>query len=219
MWDFILRLFVAGILGAVVGLDREYRAKEAGYRTHFLVSLGSALIMVVSQYGFQDVILENSVSLDPSRVAAQVVSGIGFIGAGTIIIHRQLVRGLTTAASLWATAGIGLAAGAHMYIVAAAATLLTLFALEVLTLVFGGLGRRRTMVVFSAASRAVVDDMFNELQSREYAVISYEVEAQRGADGIVYRATLVIRAKGNADEDRYIDLLRENPDITVERIV
>ena len=69
MWDFILRLFVAGILGAVVGLDREYRAKEAGYRTHFLVSLGSALIMVVSQYGFQDVILENSVSLDPSRVA------------------------------------------------------------------------------------------------------------------------------------------------------
>ena len=82
MWDFILRLFVAGILGAVVGLDREYRAKEAGYRTHFLVSLGSALIMVVSQYGFQDVILENSVSLDPSRVAAQVVSGIGFIGAG-----------------------------------------------------------------------------------------------------------------------------------------
>ena len=102
MWDFILRLFVAGILGAVVGLDREYRAKEAGYRTHFLVSLGSALIMVVSQYGFQDVILENSVSLDPSRVAAQVVSGIGFIGAGTIIIQKQFVRGLTTAAGIWA---------------------------------------------------------------------------------------------------------------------
>ena len=101
MWDFILRLFVAGILGAVVGLDREYRAKEAGYRTHFLVSLGSALIMVVSQYGFQDVILENSVSLDPSRVAAQVVSGIGFIGAGTIIIQKQFVRGLTTAAGIW----------------------------------------------------------------------------------------------------------------------
>ena len=115
MWDFILRLFVAGILGAVVGLDREYRAKEAGYRTHFLVSLGSALIMVVSQYGFQDVILENSVSLDPSRVAAQVVSGIGFIGAGTIIIQKQFVRGLTTAAGIWATAGIGLAVGSGMY--------------------------------------------------------------------------------------------------------
>ena len=97
--------------------------------------------------------------------------------------------------------------------------LLTLFALEVLTLVFGGLGRRRTMVVFSATKRAAVDEMFNELQSREYAVISYEVEAQRSADGIVYRATLVIRAKGNTDEDRYVDLLRENPDITIERIV
>ena len=78
-FDFVLRLLVAGILGAIIGLDREYRAKEAGYRTHFLVSLGSALIMIVSQYGFQDIIKENSVSLDPSRVAAQVVSGIGFI--------------------------------------------------------------------------------------------------------------------------------------------
>ena len=114
LWDFILRLFIAGILGAVVGLDREYRAKEAGYRTHFLVSLGSALIMIVSQYGFQQIIQENSVSLDPSRVAAQVVSGIGFIGAGTIIIQKQFVRGLTTAAGIWATAGIGLAIGAGM---------------------------------------------------------------------------------------------------------
>lgn len=104
LWDFILRLFIAGILGAVIGLEREYRAKEAGYRTHFLVSLGSALIMIVSQYGFQQIIQESSVSLDPSRVAAQVVSGIGFIGAGTIIIQKQFVRGLTTAAGIWATA-------------------------------------------------------------------------------------------------------------------
>ena len=218
-WDFIIRLCVAGLCGTVIGLDREYRVKDAGFRNHFLVALGSALIMIVSQYGFADILMHTGVGLDPSRIAAQVVSGIGFIGAGTIIIHRQLVRGLTTAASLWATAGIGLAAGAHMYVVAAAATVLTLFALEVLTLVFGGLGRRRTMVVFSATKRAAVDEMFNELQSREYAVISYEVEAQRSADGIVYRATLVIRAKGNTDEDRYVDLLRENPDITIERIV
>ena len=83
-WDFILRLFVAGALGTVIGLDREYRAKEAGYRTHFLVSLGSALIMIVSQYGFMEVVKMEGIDLDPSRVAAQVVSGIGFIGAGTI---------------------------------------------------------------------------------------------------------------------------------------
>lgn len=218
-WDFILRLCVAGLCGTAVGLDREYRVKDAGFRTHFLVAMGSALIMIVSQYGFTDILTHPGVGLDPSRIAAQVVSGIGFIGAGTIIIHRQLVRGLTTAASLWATAGIGLAAGAHLYIVAAAATVLTLFALEVLTLVFGRLGRRRTMLVFSATERHVIDEMFNKLQSCDYNVITYEVEAQRGAEGIVYRATLVIRAKGNADEERYIDLLREHPDITVERIV
>ena len=77
-WDFILRLFVAGALGTVIGLDREYRAKEAGYRTHFLVSLGSALIMIVSQYGFMEVVKMEGIDLDPSRVAAQVVSGIGY---------------------------------------------------------------------------------------------------------------------------------------------
>lgn len=94
--DFILRLVVAGLLGAIIGLDREIRAKEAGFRTHFLVSLGSALIMIVSQYGFSQIATMQNVSFDPSRVGAQVVSGIGFIGAGTIIIQKKFVRGLTT---------------------------------------------------------------------------------------------------------------------------
>ena len=91
--QFIIRLAVAGLLG-----DREYRAKEAGTRTHFLVSLGSALIIIVSQWGFGDVVGHPGIGLDPSRVAAQVVSGIGFIGAGTIMMQKQFVRGLTTAA-------------------------------------------------------------------------------------------------------------------------
>lgn len=219
-WDFIGRLCVAGLCGTVIGLDREYRVKDAGFRTHFLVALGSALMMIVSQYGFEDFLAtHDGLRLDPSRIAAQVVSGIGFIGAGTIIIHRQLVRGLTTAASLWATAGIGLAAGGHMYIVAAAATVLTLFGLEVLSLFFGELGRRRTMIVFSAPSRAAVDAMFNRLESRDYSVISYEVEVARTPDGVVHRATLVIRAKGAVSEEGFIDLLRADPDITVEKIV
>ena len=219
-WDFLTRLCVAGLCGTVIGLDREYRVKDAGFRTHFLVALGSALMMIVSQYGFEDFLAtHDGLRLDPSRIAAQVVSGIGFIGAGTIIIHRQLVRGLTTAASLWATAGIGLAAGGHMYIVAGAATLLTLFGLEVLSLFFGELGRRRTMIVFSAPNRATIDAMFNHLESRDYSVISYEVEVVRTPDGVVHRATLVIRAKGAATEEGFIDLLRADPDITVEKIV
>ena len=107
-WDFALRLFVAGAMGVLIGLEREYRAKEAGYRTHFLVALGSALMMIVSQYGFMEVLKTDLIRLDPSRIAAQVVSGIGFIGAGTIILQKQIVRGLTTAAGIWRPRELGL---------------------------------------------------------------------------------------------------------------
>lgn len=218
--SLVLRLCVAGVCGTVIGLDREYRVKEAGFRTHFLVALGSALMMIVSQYGFAELLASHDgLRVDPSRIAAQVVSGIGFIGGGTIIIHRQLVRGLTTAASLWATAGIGLTAGCGMYALAATATALTLFGLEVLSLFFGGLGRKRTLIVFSAARRETVDALFGRLRTSDYAVISYEVEAVGEGGERRYRATLVIRAKGSVDEERYVSLLREDPEATIERIV
>ena len=123
-WEFTLRLLLAGVLGAVIGLDREYRAKEAGFRTHFLVSLGSALFMIVSQYGFAGVLGEAGVGLDPSRVAAQIVSGIGFLGAGIIFIRNRAVSGLTTAAGIWATAGVGMAVGSGMYYIGIAVTVL-----------------------------------------------------------------------------------------------
>jgi putative Mg2+ transporter-C (MgtC) family protein len=124
--EFILRLGIAGILGAAIGLEREWRAKEAGLRTHFLVALGSALIMIVSQWGFQGSAgVEGTRPADAARVAAQIVSGIGFLGAGTIIVHRQFVRGLTTAAGLWVAAGIGMAVGGGLYLLACAATVST----------------------------------------------------------------------------------------------
>ncbi len=130
--DFILRIFVAALLGGAIGLEREYRAKEAGFRTHFLVALGSALFMIVSAYGFEDAVMLPGHRLDVSRVAAQVVSGIGFIGAGTIIFHKSenVVRGLTTAAGVWVVAAIGLACGGGMYKLAIASTLLVLVGLE-----------------------------------------------------------------------------------------
>ena len=102
-----MRLGVAAVLGALVGLERERLEWAAGMRTHALVSLGSALFMVVSIFGFSDILNERHVILDPSRVAAQVASGIGFIGAGTIIFRREVVKGLTTAASIWAVAAVG----------------------------------------------------------------------------------------------------------------
>src|SRR5215207_2846165 len=124
--ELVLRLVVAAILGALVGLERERLEWAAGMRTHALVCLGSALFMVVSAFGFADVLGEQHVILDPSRVAAQVASGIGFIGAGTIILRRELVKGLTTAASIWAVAAVGLAVGGGMFLAAGSATLLAL---------------------------------------------------------------------------------------------
>lgn len=219
IWDFVWRLVLAALFGTIIGLDREYREKEAGFRTHFLVSLGSALMMIVSQYGFSEILTHDGVSLDPSRIAAQVVSGIGFIGAGTIIFNHQIVRGLTTAASLWATAGIGLTAGAGMSWLALAATILTLVALEGLSLVFRSLGSRRMVVVFSASDRAGVADTLDRIRTDGYMVVSYEVVPQVvGGDGITYRITMVVKAKPGSDNNQLLALLRENTDIIVERI-
>ena len=219
IWDFVWRLVLAALFGTIIGLAREYREKEAGFRTHFLVSLGSALMMIVSQYGFSEILTHDGVSLDPSRIAAQVVSGIGFIGAGTIIFNHQIVRGLTTAASLWATAGIGLTAGAGMSWLALAATILTLVALEGLSLVFRSLGSRRMVVVFSASDRTGVADTLDRIRTDGYMVVSYEVVPQVvGGDGITYRVTMVVKAKPGSDNNQLLALLRENTDIIVERI-
>ena len=121
----ILRLLLAGVLGGLIGAEREYRAKVAGMRTHLLVAIGAALMLIVSRYGFDG-------QGDPSRVAAQIVSGIGFIGAGAIMVQRRSVHGLTTAAGIWVSAGIGMAVASGLYVVGVAATGLCLIGLEVL---------------------------------------------------------------------------------------
>lgn len=130
--EFLMRIFCAALLGGLIGLEREYRAKEAGFRTHFMVALGSAVFMIVSAYGFTDALTNDLQRWDLSRVAAQVVSGIGFIGAGTIIFRKSenMVSGLTTAAGLWVTAAIGLACGGGMYILAFGSTVMVLLGLE-----------------------------------------------------------------------------------------
>lgn len=124
--EIIGRLFVAALLGSVIGFERERLAWAAGMRTHMLVCVGSCLIVIVSAFGFSDVLGRPNVVLDPSRIAAQVVSGIGFLGAGTILLRGEVVKGLTTAASLWAVAAIGLAAGTGLYVAAIATTAIVL---------------------------------------------------------------------------------------------
>ena len=121
-WDLLWRLGLALALSTVIGVEREIRQKNAGMRTYALVGTGAALFMLVSSYGFAGVLQSKLIVLDPSRVAAQVVSGIGFIGGGLIFVQRNNVRGLTTAAGVWATAGVGLAAGGDLPVLATAAT-------------------------------------------------------------------------------------------------
>ncbi|HVT70815.1 MAG TPA: MgtC/SapB family protein, partial [Trebonia sp.] len=121
-WLQVGELGLGLALSAVIGLEREIRQKSAGLRTHALVGVGAALFMLISKYGFSDVLRADKVVVDPSRVAAQIVTGIGFLGAGLIFVRRDSVRGLTTAASVWVTAAIGAAAGAGLPLLAVAAT-------------------------------------------------------------------------------------------------
>lgn len=130
--DISLRLFLAAVLGGIIGWERERDNHPAGFRTHILVSVGSALIMLVSAYGFQEFMDEHNVRFDPSRVGAQVVSGIGFLGAGAIVRQGLTVNGLTTAATLWVVAGIGLAVGSGFIYGAILTTILVFISLELL---------------------------------------------------------------------------------------
>lgn len=216
--DFVLRLVVAGILGVLIGLEREYRAKEAGYRTHFLVAVGSALLMIVSQHGFDGMLGKEGVGLDPSRIAAQIVTGIGFIGAGTIILNRQIVRGLTTAAGIWATAGIGMCAGAGMYALAISATVLTLIGLELLSRLFKNLGLKSFIIEFSTHNKDIPKIISSSLTKGEFMVVSYQMDERGTGDATTYDVTMVVKSKRKDDEANLIALLNGYEDVVVRRI-
>lgn len=143
--QIVLRLLLSVVLGGLIGLERQFRRRDAGLRTHILVCMGSCLIMLTSMYVFD--IYNSRVALDPTRIAAGVITGIGFLGAGAIIKDRERVRGLTTAASLWVVSGIGLAIGCGFYsggLIAAAMVLIALFFFRRLEgVVFGREGKDR----------------------------------------------------------------------------
>ena len=139
MYVLITRIVIAGLLGGIIGAEREFRAKIAGTRTHLLVAVGAALMMIVSRYGFDG-------QGDPGRVAAQIVSGIGFIGAGAIMVNRKAVHGLTTAAGIWVAAGSGMAIASGMYAIGIATTFISLIGLEV----FGWVVRKHKAEIAAA---------------------------------------------------------------------
>jgi len=141
-YEIIIRLVLAVLLGGVVGFERESHRRPAGFRTHILVCVGSALVMMVSAYGFTDF---QGYLVDPSRIAAQVVTGVGFLGAGTILRHGSTITGLTTAASIWIVSGIGLAIGIGFYLGAVVATLMALVSLVMLRSIEGPLTRAKQL--------------------------------------------------------------------------
>lgn len=147
------RLAIGLLLGALIGFEREFHRQPAGFRTHALVALGSALFTIISAYGFA------GSTVDPTRIAAQIVSGIGFIGAGTILHHRGGIRGLTTAASLWSVAAIGMAAGAGLLVMAVIGTLLILVVLNLFDRIEDLVHRR--MIDPNTPDPGVGDDLVN----------------------------------------------------------
>lgn len=170
--EYLVRILVAACLGLLIGSERKNRNKSAGIRTHVIVALGAALIMVVSKYGFSDV-----EKVDSARVAAQVVSGVGFLGAGVIFVRNNLVNGLTTAAGIWATAGVGLALGAGMYVVGISSALLVLLIQFVMhriayfaDVASGGL-IRMTLV----KQEGIVQSMEDYLQREKLSIVSVKI--------------------------------------------
>lgn len=203
-WAQAVDLAIALVLSAAIGAEREIRQKSAGLRTHTLVGFGAALFMLVSKHGFSDILGEH-VTLDPSRVAAQIVSGIGFIGGGLIFVRRDAVKGLTTAAAVWLTAGVGMAAGAGLWLLAALATVGHFVVMLGLTPLAARLPRSRhvqsRLSLTYLDRRGVLRQALAECTGRRFVVD--EVSPQQpgpGRDTDTVTVALVIRGPGSVGE-------------------
>jgi len=193
-WDALWQLGVALVLSSAIGLERELRQKSAGLRTYTLVGVGSALFMLISKYGFFDVVDGREVLLDPSRVAAQIASGIGFIGAGLIFVRRDAVRGLTTAAGIWLVAAVGTAAGAGLWVLATATTVVYFLVAQVyprLLALLPAAGGASAMLITYEDGRGILRDVMTACTRSGYAISDVAVDR----DGQLVRVTLELRGR------------------------
>jgi putative Mg2+ transporter-C (MgtC) family protein len=207
--EFLLRILVAGICGCLIGYERKNRLKEAGVRTHMIVALGSSLIMIVSKYGFSDVLFQPNIVLDPSRIAAQIVSGIGFLGAGMILIRKQAISGLTTAAGVWTTAGIGMAIGTKLYIIGIAATGFVLFAQVVLHRNYKWFHlpiTEQINIVFVETSDAI-SYIQEKFATNHIEIIN--LKAERAVGGLL-EVDLYVKLPQNYNVSRLMNLFKDN---------
>ena len=207
-YELILRVIIGGVLGGIIGFEREKRAKEAGFRTHFLVALGSALITVISAYGFDKVADQIPIArYDPARLAAQIVSGIGFIGAGLIIFQKNVIHGLTTAAGLWVTAALGIACGVGHYGLAAVTTVMVLIALELALWVDQKLNKRQLSITMTSADKEKIRSFIDSIKADGVVIRSYDLEVLNEGKGKTYKANVELSTKRIDYEERVWDLL------------
>jgi putative Mg2+ transporter-C (MgtC) family protein len=219
--EIILRLVMAAVLGSLIGLERERLNWTAGLRTHMLVCVGAALFMLVSAYGFFDILESDTpnVELDVSRVAAQVVSGIGFLGAGTIIFRNKIVRGLTTAASLWTVAAVGLAVGGGLYLAAISATaliLLILAGLRPLERYFFRHRRPRQLLITSQIGGVSLGTIEQVLTNAQLAF--QQISVERDAEKSVEEWTIRLEAGKSSAGKVALEQLRTLPGIRAIRL-
>lgn len=189
--ELILRLVLAGIAGIAVGFNREMHAKEAGIRTHFFVAVGSALFMIVSKYAFEDT-RALGMNADASRIASSVVTGVGFLGAGSIIMGKRSIQGLTTAAGLWATAAIGLAIGAGQYYIGCFSVLLVLLGyslLRILTTVVP-VSVKKMRATLKVDSIFSIDDFLALLKQNGFNAINYDFKIEIQEDHHIVKLTV-----------------------------
>ncbi|WP_307345751.1 MgtC/SapB family protein [Metabacillus malikii] len=198
-----LRIFVATILCGLIGLEREINNHPAGFRTHLLVGIGACLMMILSLYGFKEYINENgNIRFDPARIPSYVISGIGFLGGGTILVKGATVRGLTTAASIWIVAGLGLVIGAGMYIVAIFTTILVLMCLIFLNRLEKIMNRRKLakkVKLITHSNDLSVEQIIDKLHTYDVKVTKFSfIECYRNESAIIsYRYLLDINFKAD----------------------
>jgi len=212
--DLALRMLVAAVLGAAIGLEREIHEHPAGMRTHLLVSLGSAIFTVLSIYGFEGILAPGvSPSVDPTRIAAQIVSGIGFLGAGAILKYGTSIRGLTTAASLWTTAAIGMAAGAGEWLIAAVGTFIVVFSLWPLNALVGRIHRPGVEVIrirLEVGRLEALGDVSRLLSGRRVEMAG--INSQRIGKGR-YEVELTLRLPSAARSQDVVGEITAIPDV------
>lgn len=210
--DYLLRIVVAASCGAAIGYERENRLKTAGIRTHIIVSIGSSIMMIVSKYGFFDVILHSAVNLDPSRIAAGVVTAIGFLGAGVIVVRDRTVSGLTTAAGVWTTVGIGIAIGAGMYFIGVVSAVLIVLLQMLLHGHFSILKApaEGSIVLFLDGGESAVPSLTSLLGTRRVQTLNTSIRREKDG-GIEVR--LQVRFHQEFDMEDMLTLLRDEPNI------